>query len=174
MVDGAREHAHERPTVPLLCVVAAAGIGIATWLLLDRRFEPAGWVVLATGFPLVMAGGLVRPTDRLGRMLLSLTDRAFDGFVLGALVWATRTDEPGVAAGALVTLAASFVASYVRARGGSLGYGIEEGVVTPAIRYLLVGGGLITGWTWTIWAAAVVMLLTSGVRASQVAKEERQ
>lgn len=174
MVDEAREQVGERATVPLLCVVAGVAIGAATWLLLDRRFDPAGWVALSAGAALVVAGAMLRPTDRLGRMLLSLTDRAFDGFVLGSIAWTTRVSEPGVAAGALVTLAAGFLASYVRARGGSLGYGIEEGVVTPALRYLLIGTGLVTGWTWTIWAAAVLMLLTAGVRASQVAKEERQ
>jgi hypothetical protein len=73
----------------------------------------------------------------------------------------------------LLALASGFLASYIRARGGSLGYGIEEGVITPAIRYGLVSAGLIAGWRWTPWAVAVLMLLASAVRASQVVKEER-
>ena len=68
-------------------------------------------------------------------------DRLFDGCVLGALAWVSRTADPWLAAGALLALAAGFLASYIRARGGSLGYGIEEGVVTPAIRYGLVSAG---------------------------------
>lgn len=169
----AHGQAGERAVVPLLCVAAAAAIGASTWLLLLLRPEPAGWAALGAGVALVVGGILLRPSDRLGRVLLSFGDRLFDGCVLGALVWVTRTSDPELAAGALVALAAGFLASYIRARGGSLGYGIEEGIVTPALRYGLIAGGLIAGWTWTVWAVAVLMLLVSGVRASQVAKEER-
>jgi hypothetical protein len=79
-----------------------------------------------------------------------------------------------VAAAALVALAAGFVASYIRAKGGSLGYGIEESVVTPVLRYGLVSLALLMEWTvWAIWVVAGVMLLAAAIRASQVAKEER-
>jgi len=164
----------ERAAVPLLCVAAAAAIAVSTWLLLLRRAEAAGVAALVAGVALVTGGVLLRPSDRLGRVLLSFGDRLFDGCVLGALVWVTRTEDPALAAGALVALAAGFLASYIRARGGSLGSGIEEGVVTPALRYGLIAAGLIGSWTWTVWAVAVLMLLASGVRASQVAKEERR
>lgn len=169
----ARGQAGERAVVPLLCVAATVAIGASTWLLLSRRPEPAGWAAAAAGAALVAGGVFLRPSDRRGRVLLSFGDRLFDGCVLGALAWAARTDDPRLAAGALVALAAGFLASYIRARGGSLGYGIEEGIVTPAIRYGLVSAGLIAGWTWSVWAVAGLMLLASGVRASQVAKEER-
>ena len=36
-----------------------------------------------------------------------------------------------------------------------------------------VSFGLVAGWRWTVWAVAVLMLLASAVRASQVVKEER-
>ena len=79
-----------------------------------------------------------------------------------------------MAAGALVALAAGFLASYIRAKGGSLGYGIEEGVVTPIFRYGLLSIALVFGWTsWAIWVVAGVTVLAAVVRASQVAKEER-
>jgi phosphatidylglycerophosphate synthase len=128
---------------------------------------------LAAGVALVAGGVLLRPTDRLGRVLLSFADRLFDACVLGALAWVTRAVDTAVAAGALVALAAGFLASYIRARGGSLGYGIEEGIVTPALRYGLVGLGLVAGWRWAVWVVAVLMVLACGVRASQVFKEER-
>jgi hypothetical protein len=164
----------ERAVVPALCLVAAAGIGLSTWRLLERDAPPAGWAALAAGSCLVLAAVLLRPGDRRSRVVLSFTDRAFDGAILGALAWVGRTGEEAVAAAALVALAAGFVASYIRARGGSLGYGIEEGVVTPVVRYGLVSLALIFDWTpWAIWVVAAVMLLAAGVRASQVAKEER-
>jgi len=159
--------------VPILCVAACVIVVIATWLLLIREVEAAGWVALLAGAVLVAGGVLLQPRDRLGRVLLSFADRLFDGCVLGALAWVTRSGDPWLAAGALVALAAGFLASYIRARGGSLGYGIEEGVITPAIRYGLISIGLIAGWRWTVWAVAVLMLLASAVRASQVVKEER-
>jgi hypothetical protein len=168
-----RAQLSERAVVPLLCVAAGVAIAVATWLLLVRDPEPAGWAALAAGVALVAGGVLLRPHDRFGRVVLSFGDRLFDGCVLGALAWIARTDDPWLSAGALLALASGFLASYIRARGGSLGYGIEEGVITPAIRYGLVSAGLIAGWRWTPWAVAVLMLLASAVRASQVVKEER-
>jgi len=170
----ARERVGERAVVPILCLAAASATGVSAWLLLIREPEPAGWAALGAGVALVAGGILLRPTDRLGRVVLSFGDRLFDGAVLGSLAWVTRTQDPPVALGALVALAAGFLATYIRARGGSLGYGIEEGIVTPVLRYGLISAGLIAGWRWSAWAVAIVMLLACGVRASQVAKEERQ
>lgn len=169
-----RGQAGERAAVPLLCVLAAVGIGLSTWQLIEREPEVAGWAALEAGACLVGAGVLLRPGDRRARVVLSFADRAFDGCILGALAWVTRAAEPDVAAASLVALAAGFVASYIRAKGGSLGYGIEEGVVTPVLRYGLVSAALIAGWTsWAIWVVAGLMLFAAAVRASQVAKEER-
>ncbi len=170
----ARGQVGERAVVPLLCVTAALAVGASTWALLIREPSAAGWAALVAGAALVSGGVLLRPTDRLGRVLLSFGDRLFDGCILGALAWITRSVDPWVATGALVALAAGFLASYIRARGGSLGYGIEEGIVTPALRYGLVSAGLIGGWRWTVWVVAVLMLLACAVRASQVFKEERR
>ena len=160
-----RAQLDQRVVVPILCVAASLLVLVATWLLLVREAGAAGWAALLAGAVLVAGGVLLRPRDRLGRVLLSFADRLFDGCVLGALAWVTRSSDRWVAGGAL--------ASYIRARGGSLGYGIEEGVITPAIRYGLISVGLIAGLRWSVWAVAVLMLLASAVRASQVVKEER-
>jgi hypothetical protein len=168
-----RAQVGERAVVPLLCIAAGIAIGLATWLLLVGEIAPAGFAALSAGAALVAGGVLLRPDDRLGRVALSFGDRLFDGCVLGSLAWVSRTEDAWLAAGALLALAAGFLASYIRARGGSLGYGIEEGVITPALRYGLIAAGLIGGWRWTPWAVAILMLLASAVRASQVVKEER-
>jgi hypothetical protein len=168
-----RAQVGERAVVPLLCIAAGIAIGVATWLLLVGEVEPAGFAALGAGAALVAGGVLLRPDDCVGRVVLSFGDRLFDGCVLGALAWVSRTEDEWLAAGALFALAAGFLASYIRARGGSLGYGIEEGVITPALRYGLIAAGLIGGWRWTPWAVAILMLLASAVRASQVVKEER-
>lgn len=171
---GVRERVGERAAVSVLSALAAAGIGASAWRLIERDAELAGWAALAAGACLVAAGVLLRPEDRRARVVLSFGDRAYDGFILGALAWTVRTTDTSVAAAAIVALAAGFLASYIRAKGGSLGYGIEEGVVTPVLRYGLLSFALILGWTsWAIWAVAALMVLVAGVRASQVAKEER-
>jgi len=57
---------------------------------------------------------------------------------------------------------------------GLLGYLIEEGAGTRAIRCGLIAVALIAGWTaWAVYVVAIWMLLVAGLRASQVAKEER-
>lgn len=169
-----RDQPGERILVPFLCGFAAAGILAAAWLLLERRPEAAGWTALGSGTCLVLAGVLLRPADRRIRVLLSFADRAFDGCVLGSLAWILREERPSTAAAALVALAAGFLASYIRARGGSLGYGIEEGIVTPVLRYGLLSLALVFGWMpWAVWVVAALTLLAAAVRSSQVAKEER-
>jgi hypothetical protein len=165
--ESVRGQVGERAVVPILCLLAAVAVGLATWRLLEREVVAAGWAALAAGILLVVAGVVLQPGDRRARVVLSFADRAFDG-------WISRADDPPVAAASLVALAAGFLASYIRAKGGSLGYGIEEGVVTPVLRYGLVALALILSWTsWAIWVVAGLMVLAAGVRASQVAKEER-
>ncbi|MGE5227110.1 MAG: hypothetical protein ACM3OO_09585 [Planctomycetaceae bacterium] len=111
------------------------------------------------------------PVDR---MLTELFDRAWDGCVLGAVVWTTRDLQPSVAAGALLAVCASFLSSYVRARGAALGYSVEESHVARGIRYALITAGLLFGWLgWTVWAAAGVSVLAVVVRTGQVAREDR-
>ena len=76
--------------------------------------------------------------------------------------------------GALVALCASFLSSYVRARGAALNYSIEESHVTRGVRYALVSAGLLFGWlAWTVWAAAALAVLAALVRTGQMAREER-
>jgi hypothetical protein len=97
-----------------------------------------------------------------------------DGAILGSIAWVTRADDPSTAAGAILALAAGFLAAYVRARGAALGYLVEESPGTRAIRCGLISVALIAGWTsWALYVVAIWMLLVALVRSSQVAKEER-
>jgi hypothetical protein len=168
-----RELANERAVVPVLCGAATIAIGVSAWRILERDPDAAGWAALAAGAFLVTAGVSLRPHDRTARVVLSFADRLFDGLLLSAFAWVTRTTDPSVAAAALIALAAGFLASYIRAKGGSLGYGIEEGIVTPILRYALFSYALLASAQWAVWAMAIVALLAAVVRASQVAKEER-
>ncbi|MEW6060210.1 MAG: hypothetical protein AB1551_08770 [Actinomycetota bacterium] len=154
---------------------AVLAASVAGWAELDSRPRLAGALALAAGALLLVAGGLARRSGVIPDHLLdSFADRAFDGCVLGAIAWAARGQDRSVMAAGVISLCASFLAAYIRARGTSLGYRVEESLVLRGIRYGLVSAGLLAGWLeQTLWALAVLMLLTLGVRASQVAKEER-
>ena len=111
------------------------------------------------------------PVDR---MLTELLDRGWDAAVLGPIAWVSMSASPDVAIGAIVALCASFLSSYVRARGAALGYSLEESHVTRGLRYALVTTGLLVdGLGWAVWAAAAMSVLAAAVRTGQVAREGR-
>src|SRR5205085_10253636 len=135
----------------------------------------AGGVALGAGTLLVGGAALARRSEgAFPAVLDSVVDRSFDGGLLCSIAWVERTVDPAASAGALVALAAGFLGSYVRARGTSLGYGVEESPVTRALRYGLVAAGLLSGRVGAcVWAVAVLGAISAIVRAAQVAKEER-
>lgn len=173
--EQARTRARRRALVLTLTVTAAAAIGVATWAILDGRRVAGGLGALVAAVLLISAGALLgRRPDPRSRMLVSFADRLFDGAILGAVAWVTRTSDPAVAAGALFALTSGFLAAYVRARGAALGYVVEESPGTRAIRCGLIAAALLGGWgSWAFFAVAGWMLLVTLVRTSQVAKEER-
>jgi hypothetical protein len=155
-------------------VAAVASVGAAA-AILDRRLV-LGALVAALASAGLLVGGVLSHGGRLlrERTLDSFVDRLFDGAVLGSVVWIERIDRPSAAAAALVAMCGSFLGSYVRARGNSLDYRVEESMLTRGIRYGLVVAALLLGApSWLLWSLAVFALLAAFVRASQVAKEER-
>jgi len=159
-------------TCSVLGVTLALGSG---WAIIVLRPELGGLLAFSAGVLLLVGGhranhGEGGPVDR---MITELFDRGWDAAVLGSIAWVARTEDSALAAGALVALCASFLSSYVRARGAALGYSVEESHVARGIRYALISSGLLFGWLgWTVWAAAGVSLLAAGVRTGQVAREE--
>jgi len=167
------------PGTALTRASSVLGMGLAVgaaFVILDGRLERGGVLAAASGALLLLGGhranhGLGGPVDR---MLTELFDRGWDACVLAPIVWTTFGTEPEIAIGALVALCASFLSSYVRARGAALNYSIEESHVTRGVRYALVSAGLLFGWlAWTVWAAAALAVLAALVRTGQMAREER-
>ena len=174
VVEDAVTRTRWRAVAPVLCAAATVAIGLSTWAILDDRARDGGAWALAAAALLVAAGLLVPRGDARLRMVLSFADRLFDGAILASIALVSRTDDPVAAAGALLALAAGFLAAYVRARGAALGYLVEESGGTRAIRTGLISLALLAGWTqWALYVVAIWMLLVALVRASQVAKEER-
>lgn len=171
----ARAQHRARAVVATLCVVAALLVGLAAWAILADRLEEGGAAALIAGALLVLAGVVAsRSKDVRSRLVVSFGDRLFDGGVLAAAAWALRIEEPVAAVGALLALAAGFLAAYVRARGSALGYLVEESAATRAIRVGLISVALLAGWAgWALFAVGAWMLVVTLVRTSQVAKEER-
>jgi phosphatidylglycerophosphate synthase len=154
---------------------AAALVGASCWLVFAGHGRWAGPTALGAGV-LLLAGGSVarRAGSHLLTFLDSAADRAFDGCLLSTIALAVRDVDPPAAAAAVAALVASFLGAYVRARGRSLGYVVEDSAVTRGIRYALVGIGLAGDWLGpTMIALLVVTTLAAAVRASQVAKQER-
>jgi hypothetical protein len=159
---------------------AAASIAAATWSILGHRSSvAAGAWAAAAGVALVAGSVLANrsfPPAEAGRWryLDSALDRAFDGAILGAIAWTTRSSDRSACAGALIAIGGGFLGTYVRARGAALGYGVAEGRLTRPVRYGLVAAGLLAdALSWAVWANAAVGLAAALVRSSQVAKEER-
>jgi hypothetical protein len=162
--------------IRLQLAAGAALTGASTWAIVGLRDGHIAAALAAGGAGSLLAGGLSahRAGTRAEQIADGVLDRCFDGAVLGSIAWTARTADPRVAAGALVALCASFLSSYVRARGAALGYDVEESVVTRTLRAALIVLGLAVGWLWwTLWAVAGLCGLAGVVRTSQVVKEER-
>lgn len=174
MSGSAEAHTPGTTRIEVSFGVAALLIGTAVWLILTERDRAGGAAAAAAGVVSLWAGFASRRGPALVWVADSIVDRLYDGAILAAIAWQTRSSSPVVAAAALVAMAAGFLGAYIRAKGIALGYGVDESPVTRGLRYLFISLGLIAGWlAWTLWAAAIVSVVAVFVRTSQVAKEEQ-
>lgn len=150
---------------------ALIATGLATYFILLPQGHAAGWAA-AFACVCLTAASVVSHAD-VTRFVGAVLYRGFDGLVLSAIAWQTRSVEPQMAVAALLSLAGGFLAAYFSARGRSLGYGIDSSTVNRFLRTGLVAVALLSvhpaPWMWSL---AVLSLLTAVVRASQAFKEE--
>jgi hypothetical protein len=167
------------PGTALTRAVLLSGAALAAgaaWFVIADGLARAGALAGLGGALLLVGGhranhGEGGPVDR---MLTELLDRGWDAAVLGSIAWLSRTGSPGVALGAIVALCASFLSSYVRARGAALGYSVEESHVARGLRYAVVSAGLLADRPgWAVGSAAALSVLAAIVRTGQVAREAR-
>lgn len=177
MLDSAEPRSTGRPGAQALILLAgsAALAGGAAVLLIARHRLWAGASAAGSAAGLLLANvpGGPRARRSAGFAYLVL-DLAFDTCILAPIAWVARLGSPRVSVLALVGLGASYVASYERARGASLGFSGSEGFLYRALRAALLVFGLLTGWIeQTLWAFAAVALAAAAVRAWSVAGQHR-
>ncbi len=169
------------PRSPLVAVAGSAILSGATaWLILAGHRTWAGVVALLAAAGLLDAalavsiGGALEATARRLAVAERVADRVFDACVLAPLAWVSRLPDPRVAVLSIVGLAASYLASYERARGQSLGYRGAETVPYLATRAGILVLGLLTGWVEAaLWLFVALTVTASAVRAWNVVAQER-
>lgn len=161
-----------RARLPLLLALAAAASGAAAWLILSGHPRPAGLAALVAVAGLVAGEASGEPRPKLARRLL---DRAYEACVLAPVAWVARTGSPRLAVLALVGMGLSYLASYERAKGQSLGYRQSEVFGYRATGGVILAVGLLSGWVEaSLWAFDALMAAASGARAWNVVAQERR
>ena len=165
----------DAPRASPLTLLAASLLmdAVAGWLIIARHPRIAGLTALVGGLGLLAGTAAARRgRERFAELIV---DRLFDTAILVPLAWAWCVPSPRLAGLALIGLAASFVASYERARGQSLGYRGRETLGYRAVRVGLLVGGLLTGWlTAALVGFYAVTLGAVAVRAWNVVLQERR
>lgn len=157
--------------VPLLVAVALAG-GAAALVVLDAPLF-AGASVAAAGGALVVSASWARGSPRL-TFADAAVERVLDAVVLGAVAWAALPGRPLTTAGALVALAASYLASYLRAKAVGLGFPLQDRAAVRAMRWGIVGLGLLIppALTAALWVAAGASFVHLALEARAIGRRD--
>jgi hypothetical protein len=163
-------------TPGLVLLAGSAALAAATAALLINRSRLWAGVSAAASALLLLAASIQWGLEggRRSRFAYLVLDLAFDTSILAPIAWVARLPSPRIAVLALVGLGASYVASYERARGRSLGYAGSEGFLYRAVRAFILVLGLLTGWVQgALWAFVALTVVAAAVRAWSVAEQHR-
>jgi CDP-diacylglycerol--glycerol-3-phosphate 3-phosphatidyltransferase len=127
--------------------------GVVAWAIIDGRLVLAGLIAIVGALADGLDGAVAKAKDQaspFGAFYDSTVDRISDALYFVPLAWLYGVapdipghDDPRVAALALVTLVASFMVSYVRARAEGLGFDAKVGIAERAERVILIIAGLL-------------------------------
>lgn len=161
-----------RGGVVLACVASVSVAAAAAAAVIAGR-SVAGPLAIVAGALIVGAAAAVgRPGRPRERILVAIADRAYDGAILGAVVWVVRSAEPALAAAALSAFGLGTLAAYARARACGLGYDLAFLAPVSVVRVAIVGLALTLGWGAPAYVALALWQAASGiVRVAQVWKE---
>ena len=137
---------------------------VAAYVASQGHFAIAGVVFLVASALDMLDGALARLTDRatrFGAALDSAADRLGEASILLGIAWFyLQDDDDSAVLLAFGTLVASYMVSYLRARGEGLGIAMKDsGVGTRTERVLIVAAGLLTGLV--IPAMTLVLVLST-------------
>ena len=167
---------------PLVAVLARLGVSpnmvsvggflitaIAAWPLAEGRFLLGGLLLLGGSATDMLDGALARATGRVskrGGLLDSTLDRVSEAAVLfGLLYYFVEDGATEEALLVFLTLAASVLVSYVKARAEGLGLECNVGLVTRPERIVLLSAGLIADQvTIFLYIVAAASFLTAAHR----------
>jgi hypothetical protein len=167
-----------RSSVPPLWLLALAALfsALTAFFLLNHHRVWGGAAALVAAGTMLVAAAAARVTkDARAHFTALVLDRVFDACVLAPLAWVARAGSIRIASLAMIGLGASFVASYERAKGRSLGYAATERLGYRSVRSALLVLGLLTGWVEpSLWAFAALTVVAAMVRAWNVTEQERR
>ncbi len=136
---------------------------VAAWLASEGRFLISGIVLGGASLFDLLDGALARATgktSRFGGILDSAGDRVSEAALLAGLsFWFMQQGNSIAMCATYVALIASFLVSYLRARGEVLGIECTVGLCTRPERVIVLALGLITGFVFM--AVSVVALCAS-------------
>jgi len=152
-------------TPNMITAVGLAG-AIGAAVLVARGDLVAGGIVMLIAAGLDLFDGMVaRASGKVtlfGGVFDSVADRLSEAAVLGGLVFHLSAEgEREQVVLAFAAVVGSLLVSYVRARAEAAGVQLREGLFTRPERVLVLGVGLIFGWTRVaLWILAVLANLT--------------
>jgi CDP-diacylglycerol---glycerol-3-phosphate 3-phosphatidyltransferase len=149
-------------------------VGVAVVLAVGRT-GLGGVLLMITSSVDALDGALARvlgAKSRFGAFLDSTLDRLSEGVLfLGLLVWLLSQGLTFEVVLLFFALLGSVMVSYARARAEGVGYTCKVGLLTRMERILLLGVGLILGWTrMTLLVLAIFTWITVLQRITHVYK----
>lgn len=172
----------ERAPRVALVAIAASGLlsGLTSTLLLTDHRILGGLAALASGAAFLVGSLQGRAASALSglwrrvRFAERVLDVVFDASILVPLAWVMRSGSKLDAALALVGLGFTYLASYQRAKGESLGYAGSESLGYRVTRESILVLGLLSGWiSAALWAFTLVGAAAASVRAWNIVIQER-
>ncbi len=153
-------------------VLGLAVTGGAAYLAARGVFWPAGLVLLFAGALDMLDGALARLTgraSRFGAALDSLADRVGEALLLfGLLLYYLGQDHQAGVVLVFLVMVASYLVSYLRARGEGLGITMKEtGLGTRTERVVVIIIGLLTHSASLILVSLAVVLALSTFTSGQ-------
>lgn len=160
----------------VVTVVGTAGVVAGSVVFVVRgQLLPGLVVITLSTLTDLLDGAMARQKGaqgRFGALLDSTMDRLADGAVFASLAyWLAISGQQIAAAGALVSLVAAGVVSYVKSRAESLGVSCDVGIAERAERLVLLGVGTILtlagtpyAMTVTVWVLAALTMFTVAQR----------